>query len=216
MENGSLAGQIKKRIAEFDEKEIFSKNNFSDLGRDDIVIKTLYRMEKTDEIVRVANGLYMKPVHTQFGVLKSTLNEIAYAIAKKNHEDIIPTGSTALNTLGLSTQVPMKAVYITNGSRRTINIDKRKIVFKGGSHKYFLYKSDLIPLVVLALKELGQNGVTEDIKEKINKLILDSTEDTATLIKDVNLSPVWIKNILLPILNTKKNLSYDLGKIHKR
>ena len=75
MDNRSLAGLGKERISEIDSKEIFSIGNFSDLGRDDIVTKTLYRMEKGGDIVRVARGLYMKPIQTQFGILKSTLSE---------------------------------------------------------------------------------------------------------------------------------------------
>jgi hypothetical protein len=202
----SIASQVKERVCNIKPKEIFSVETFSDMGKDDVVSKALYRMEKNGEIIRVAHGLYMKPIQTNFGVLKPSLNEIAHAIAEKNHEKLIPTGSTALNMLGFSTQVPMNAVYITNGSKRVLKVGNRKLVFKEGGHKNFLYKTKLIPLLVLAYKELGKDNISEEIKNRTSDLIMKSEEATVLLINDVYLAPVWIKKILLPILNSKNDL----------
>ena len=115
----------------------------------------------------------------------------------------MPTGDTALNILGFSTQVPMNAVYITNGAKRKVKVGNRNIIFKNVVQKNFQFKGTLLPLIIIALKELGENRVTDEIRNKIVKLVSDSgTEERATMMHDLYLSPVWIKELLLPIVKT--------------
>ena len=78
---------------------------------------------------------------------------------------------TALNELGLSTQIPMKAIYLTNGTPRTIKLGKRTIVFKHSVPKMFSYKSKTFPMVVLALKEIGEENITEEINSSLKEVL---------------------------------------------
>jgi hypothetical protein len=115
----------------------------------------------------------------------------------------MPTGDTALNILGFSTQVPMNAVYITNGAKRKVQVGERNIIFKNVVQKNFQFKGKLLPLIIIALKELGENQVTDEIKDKISKLLSESdAEERATMMHDLYLSPVWMKELLLPIIKT--------------
>jgi hypothetical protein len=115
----------------------------------------------------------------------------------------MPTGDTVLNILGFSTQVPTNAVYITNGAKRKVKVGDRNIIFKNAVQKNFQFKGKLLPLIIIALKELGENRVTGEIRNKIMKLVSDSdTEERATMMHDLYLSPVWIKELLLPIVKT--------------
>jgi len=91
------------------------------------VNKALERLVKTGEISRVSRGIYARlKKHPVFGELLPGAEEIAKAIAKKDKARIIPTGVLALNALGLSTQVPLNVVYLTDGSARTVKIRKRR------------------------------------------------------------------------------------------
>ena len=115
----------------------------------------------------------------------------------------MPTGGAALNILGFSTQVPMNAVYITNGAKRKVKVGERIIIFKNVVQKNFQFKGKLLPLIIIALKALGESHVTDEIKNKIAKLVSESnTEERTTMIHDLYLAPVWIKELLLPIIKT--------------
>ena len=92
----------------------------------------LGQLVKEGVLMRVSQGIYIKPKMTRFGPLMPTLYEIAEIIAKRDHTKILPCGPVAENYLGFSTQVPMNAVYITNGASRRLKIGKRTLKFKYG------------------------------------------------------------------------------------
>ena len=110
-----------------------------------------------------------------------------------------------MNLLGLSNQIPTNAVYITTGTPRRIEIGKLKIIFKKASPKNFQYKSKLMAMLVFALREMGEEKIDDQVKLKIEEIL--SIEKETTLYKeDLSLAPVWIKKILLPIIN---NLTHE-------
>ena len=199
----SISQTIRERISRIKAGKLFTVNDFEDMNNDSLITRTLSRMQSEGKIVRVATGIYMNPKKTQFGLLYPTIDQIAQKIAERDKAQIMPTGDTALNILGFSTQVPMNAVYITNGAKRKVKVGNRNIIFKNVVQKNFQFKGTLLPLIIIALKELGENRVTDEIRNKIVKLVSDSgTEERATMMHDLYLSPVWIKELLLPIIKT--------------
>lgn len=194
---------IKERAGGFEENGLFTIGDFADLNNDSLVTRTLSRLQKEGSITRVATGIYTRPKKTQFGILYPTIDQIAQKIAQRDRAQIMPTGDTVLNILGFSTQVPMNAVYITNGAARKVKVGDRNIIFKVAVPKNFQFKGKLLPLVIIALKELGESRVTDEIKGRIVKLITESdAEERATMMHDLYLSPVWIRELLLPIIKT--------------
>lgn len=201
--NESISKMIKIRVAQFEDGKLLTISDFKDVDNDNLVTRTLSRLQKEGVVVRVANGIYMNPIKTQFGILQPTLDQIAKKIAERDKAKIMPTGDMALNILGFSTQVPMNAVYLTNGAKRKVKVGNRSILFKNVVQKNFEYKGILLPLIIIALKELGEKQVTDEIKDKIFKLVSESkTEEKNTMMYDLNLSPVWIKELLLPLIKT--------------
>ena len=197
-----IASAVKQKILQIEEGNLFTINDFDDLNSDNVVMRTLSCLQKEEKIVRVATGIYMNPKMTKFGILFPTIDTIAHKIAERDKAQIMPTGSTALNLLGLSTQVPMNAVYITNGSKRRVKVGKRNIVFKNAVQKNFQYKGKLLPLIIIALKELGEKNVTADTIEKITNLIHKSDlQEQRSMMHDLYLAPTWIKELLYPIIN---------------
>ena len=118
-------------------------------------------------LVRVSQGIYLKPKLTRFGPLMPSLYEIAEIIAKRDHAKILPCGPVAENYLGFSTQVPTNAVYITNGASRKLRIGNRTLTFKYGVPTNFSYNGEIMPVLVLALKSIGKNNVTEDTLDTV-------------------------------------------------
>lgn len=115
----------------------------------------------------------------------------------------MPTGSTAANLLGLSTQIPMNVSYLTTGSSRKINIGNRFIQFKHAAPKNFAYKGTTIPLIVQALRELGEKNINEETLSSL-ALYIEKAKDKDSFVSDLILAPVWIQSIIKPLV-TEKN-----------
>lgn len=119
---------------------------------------------------------------------------MAQAISKRDKARILPTGVYALNQLGLSTQIPLNLVYLTDGSPRKINIGKRTIQFKKTTPKNLALKGGISKLVVQALKEIGKGNTTEIQLDTINSLL--SMENINDVKHDIALAPQWIGEIM--------------------
>ena len=143
----------------------------------------LGQLVKEGVLMRVSQGIYIKPKMTRFGPLMPTLYEIAEIIAKRDHTKIL-------------------AVYITNGASRRLKIGKRTLKFKYGVPTKFAYKGKIMPILVLALKSIGKGDVTDDTLDTVYGVLKDNPEET-TWEEDVKLAPIWIRKI---IINTKKRI----------
>ncbi|MGB3343071.1 MAG: DUF6088 family protein [Aequorivita sp.] len=191
----SIEKTIKGSITNYRKGKIFFPDDFSKFGSSTAIRKALNRLEREKFLLRIAHGIYLYPKeHPSFGVLHPSIEEIAKAIAKRDKARIIPTGIQALNKLGLSTQVPMNAVYLTDGSSRSIKINSGSIKFKKASPKLLSVKSDIVILIIQALRELGQENVNSKIKERIKQILLTENEDVIS--HDVKLAPQWIAEIV--------------------
>lgn len=169
--------------------------DFSEFGSSEAVRISLFRLENEGVIMRVAQGIYVRPKESKYiGKLMPTAEEVAEAIAKRDRIRTVPTGTYALNALGLSTQVPMKIVLLTDGSPREIKVGKRTIKFKKTTPKKLLAKGKISRLAIQALKEIGNGNITEEEEEKI--IILLKKEDLDDLKNDIALAPVWVQKIM--------------------
>lgn len=193
MENVIL--QISKRIKRRPEGTLLFVEDFLDLGSYEAVRKALQRLEIRKEIIRMAPGIYVKPkINEYIGPVLPPAEEVAEAIARRDKMRTVPTGSYALNALGLSTQVPLKIVLLTDGSPREVRIGKRTIKFKKTTPKTLLAKGKVSRLAIQALKSIGNGKVSKDMQDKIISLL--QTENKQDLLHDMLLAPAWIRHIL--------------------
>jgi len=191
----SIQEKIAAQIHALPEGEMLLPSDFSDLGSSEAVRLALFRLEKAGIIVRVAQGIYVRPkISKWIGPISPSAEEVAEAIAKRDRIRTVPTGSYALNAVGLSTQVPMNIVLLTDGSPREIKVGKRTIKFKRTTPKNLLAKGKISRLVIQALKEIGNGNVTEDEGKKIFELL--KKEDEKDLKHDIALAPVWIQKMI--------------------
>jgi hypothetical protein len=170
-------------------------SDFLDYGNSESVKKALLRLNEKETIIRLAHGIYLYPkVDKELGVLFPSTEEIALAIARRDKVRIIPTGVQALNKLGLSTQVPMKLVYLTDGGTRNIKVGKRTISFKNTSPKNLFMKGEISSMVIQALKTIGNSKLDDSTLLKIQNILKKEKKDN--IINDAKLAPVWISKIL--------------------
>jgi hypothetical protein len=191
----SVQTRIENKIKSMKRGRILFPSNFDDIGNVEVVKKSLLRLENKKFLVRLAHGIYLYPKQDKLlGVLYPTIEEIALAIAERDKARIIPTGTTALNKLGLSTQIPMNIVFLTDGAPRGIVVGKRTIKFKRTSPKNLAVKGKITSLIIQALKEIGKDNVTAGQLEKI-KIHLEK-EKQKIIEHDAKLAPVWISKIM--------------------
>lgn len=180
---------------------LFFPEQFSDFAESTAIRKALQRLTEDGNIVRVAQGIYVIPKESLVGKVIPGAEEVAAAIAKRDRARIVPTGVHALNILGLSTQVPMRVVYLTDGAARIVRVGKQTINFKRTTPKNLAAQGQISGLVIQALKTIGKSKVEEsELKKIIAHLKKEKREN---ILHDSKLAPVWVAVIM------KKALTID-------
>jgi hypothetical protein len=196
IERPKIEAKVAEILQDTPKGSVLFVDDFLDLGSPDSIKKALYRL--TNEkglLIRLAHGIYLYPkTDKELGTLYPSTEEIAKGIARRDKARIIPTGIYALNRLGLSTQVPMKIVYLTDGATRSIKIGKRTISFKKTSPKNLMTKGEISTLAIQALKEIGQEDVNGEILQQLKVVLKKETEEN--ILHDAKLAPAWINKIL--------------------
>ena len=177
---------------------IFFPNSFVSYGDIKSVSKSLERLTKEAVIIRLANGIYLYPKIDKelgLGVLYPSVEEIALQVARRDKAHIAPTGAYAMNLLGLSTQVPMNVVFLTDGSPRKIRLGNNRIItFKHTVPKNLAFVNKTAQLATFALKEIGQGNVNEEHLKQLQKVF--SSINEKTIETDYKLMPAWIRKII--------------------
>jgi hypothetical protein len=190
--------KVKKRVR----GTLIFPEDFYKTGSSEAVRLALHRLEKEKVITRVAQGIYVRPKESKYvGKVLPSAEEVANGIAKRDRVRTIPTGAYAMNVLGLSTQIPMKIVLLTDGSPREIKVGRRTIKFKKTAPKNLLAKGAISSLVIQALREIGKGKATERETEVILKHL--GKEEPYRLEHDIKLAPEWIRIIMRKALKTK-------------
>lgn len=191
---------IKTRIEQFAFGSAFVVSDFTDITDYENAKKCLLRLEKDSFIRRVIRGIYDKPYYSN--VLKEysspNIEEIAKAIARNYGWEISPLGLTALNLLGLSTQVTNYYEYYSSGPYKTYSIGKITISFKHKSSKELFNLSYKSSLVVQAIKTIGVD-IDEEMINRFKNLL--TAQEKERLLKEANRVTKWIYEIIKRICN---------------
>jgi predicted transcriptional regulator of viral defense system len=200
----SINNQIITKIKNKGRGKIIFTNDFSLLGTEFAIRQSLSRLCKEGLILRLSAGIYIYPkISKLVGVVYPSVEEVVKQIAKHEKSRIVPTGLYALNKIGLSTQVPMRFVFLTDGAARELKIAGVKVKFQKTIAKNLSFKGKLTVLVVFALKEIGKNSLQVNELQRINELLSHETKEI--ILHDSKLAPNWIAEIMLNTLKTKNN-----------
>lgn len=199
--SGIGGSTLRQRIETLPEDSVLFRSDFPDY-HSEFVGGTLSELTNEGVLVKLAQGIYARPRKSRFGVVLPSVEKIVQAISKRDNAKVIPFGMTALNALGLSTQVPMNYTYLTTGSERTISLKNQQVVLKRGVPKNFCYTTRLISLMVQALRALKQENVGQEEIQTIRTLITREP-DKESLTKDVDMMPAWMKRIVKPMLDNE-------------
>lgn len=174
---------------------VFFPETFFDLGTETACRKALERMSDKGEIMSVARGIYAYPEKSElFGDVPPSMDNIAKAVAKRDHARIIPTGQYAAHVLGFTTQIPLQVTYLTDGMPRKISIGKRSLRFNKTAPKNLSAKGKNTALIIQGLKAVGKDNVTDEMTMKVRALL--EKESRADVMHDMTLAPEWIRKIM--------------------
>ena len=183
---------IRERIEQAPAGTLFINSDFADIADAETVRRNLNRQVQDGTIRRLINGLYEKPKYSALlqEYVAADPDAVARTLARCYHWTIAPCGNTALNLLGLSTQVTAVWSYISDGPYKSYELNSTKIEFKHRTNKEITGLSYMTALVVQALKTLGKDNVTEDTIAVLSQKL--SAEEKRLLLEEAAESTDWI------------------------
>ncbi|PKY85856.1 hypothetical protein CYJ29_04560 [Aerococcus loyolae] len=199
----SYLDQIKNRINDFDSRKVFINNDFLDIAGNETVRRTLNQLVSENKIKRVINGFYYNPIYSELiGEYEAvSIHELALAIARKYNWNIAPYSSTALNLLGLSTQVPTHYKYISSGRYKEYKIGDTILEFKKVNTGEIANMSLKTATVIQAIKSLGKENITNEVIQKIRENLAE--KERTDLMNESKSVPSWIYEVIREICEGK-------------
>ncbi len=194
---------IEHSISKRKKGDLIFPTDFRGQGTEAAIKKALSRLTQAGKLRRLSHGIYYVPkIDPVFGEIHPSPKEVAKTIAKKEKVRIRPAGAHALNQLGLSTQVPTKLVYITDGVPRQLKIGKTAIQFKSTTQKKLAAKGAISGLIIQALEELDTRNMNPETEKRVTALLLK--EDPKKLQHDLQLAPARIHDYILTLLKQSR------------
>lgn len=191
----SIDSQVLARIKARGRGWVFSPSDFADLGSATAIHLALMRNSRRGVIRRLTRGLYDYPrKHPELGVLAPSLDAVAKSVQSRDGSRVLPTGALAANLLGLSDQVPARAVFLTDGRARLVRIGNQHIVFqRRGSRTMATAERPSGPLIQ-ALDFLGPAHVDDQVIATLRRRF--DRDQLRGMAKDAKYAPGWIAAIM--------------------
>ena len=188
----SIDALILRRVLAGRGRRVFTAADFLDLGSRDAIDTALSRQARAGLIRKLARGLYDVPRQdARLGPLSPSVDAIAKALRGRDAVRLQPTGAYAANLLGLSNQVPMRVVFLTDGSASQVHIGALQIVLKRTTPRNMATAGRSSGLVIQGLRHLGQQHVNEGVVAALRRRLSDS--DKRRLLKDLRYAPAWVE-----------------------
>ena len=199
----SIQGKIVDRLRRQGRGKVFTPKDFLDIGSRDAVDQALSRLVRTDTVQRLGRGLYCYPqINKRLGIaVPPDVDEIADALARQTGSRIAPSGAMAANRLGLSTQIPAKPVYLTDGRSRRVKVGNFVIVMRHVPPKELPIGNRTSAMVMQALRHLGKDGVDAVVLGKIRKTL--TARHRCRLLQDSRYTTDWIADAIRKIVHNE-------------
>lgn len=170
--------------------------DFLSLGSPEAVRQALSRLTRAGTLRRIGTGLYHFPVINKRlgGELPPSMETVARAIARRTGNRIVATGAQAANLLGLSTQVPAKPIYLTDGTSRRVAVGNYAIAFRHAGPRRMGIKHDISLLVFEALRYIGRQNVNDHVVARLRSSL--PKEAKAELRRDLSRASIWMRPIV--------------------
>ena len=192
MKRPDYLNQIRGNIERAEAGSVFVSTDFTDITDKKTVNMGLIRLADEGLIKKILFGVYYKPEYSELlgETVAPSPNKVAHALARNFGWTIVPCGDTALNLLGLSTQVPSQWVYVSDGAYKEYSFDNTVIKFKRTTNKEISKLSYKTALTIQALKALGKENVSEQIICRLKKALCE--EDKEKMLTEAKSATSWV------------------------
>lgn len=198
----SIEQKILRRVYSGQRGSIFTPSHFFDLGSRQAIDLALHRLVKKKTLRRLARGLYEYPrEHPELGTLSPDVQKVAKALAGKDRIRLQPAGAYAANLLGLSEQIPAKAVFLTDGFSRTVKIGRQEIQLRQTTPRNMAAAGRLSGLLMQAFRHLGREHITPKRIAHLKRTL--PVKERKQLIKDLPLAPAWMHPFFRELADTE-------------
>lgn len=125
-----LAELIMERARVLPEGTPIAAKSLLHLGSRAAVDQALSRLVRRGRLLRAGRGLYVGPIESRFGARPPAVEKVVRAVGEQRGEVVASSGAAAANALGLTTQMPVRTIYLTSGPSRTFNLGKQTVEFR--------------------------------------------------------------------------------------
>lgn len=190
----SIDSKVLSRIYGRGRGSVHVPNDFLGLGSREAVGLALHRLAKKGTIRHLARGIYDYPKqHPKLGDLLPSAETVAQAIAGRDRARLQPAGAYAANLLGLTEQVPAKAVFLTDSLSRTTKIGPVTIQLRRTTPRNMATAGRLSGLLIQAFRELGKDHITPARIDHLRRTL--PANKRRDLMNDIKLTPAWMRPI---------------------
>ena len=196
MKRPDYLNQIRGNIERAESGSVFVSTDFTDITDKKTVNMGLIRLADEGLIKKILFGVYYKPEFSELlcETVAPSPNKVAHALARNFGWTIVPCGDTALNLLGLSTQVPSQWVYVSDGAYKEYTFDNTTIKFKRTTNKEISKVSYKTALTIQALKALGKENITEQVISRLKKILTD--EEKEKMLAESKSATSWVLELI--------------------
>lgn len=192
MKRPDYLNQIRGNIEKAENGSVFVSTDFTDITDKKTVNMGLIRLADEGLIKKILFGVYYKPEFSKLlgEAVAPSPNKVAHALARNFGWTIVPCGDTALNLLGLSTQVPSQWIYVSDGAYKEYTFDNTTIKFKRTTNKEISKVSYKTALTIQALKALGKENITGQVILRLKKILTD--EEKEKMLAESKSATSWV------------------------
>ena len=192
MERPSILSEIKKEIQNAKIGTVFVPIDFALITDKKTASVSLSRLEKEKIVLKIMRGIYYKAEYNDFldEYVAPQADAVAHALSRNYGWTIVPCGDTALNLLGLSTQLPAAWVYVSDGPYKEYTYNQTTIKFKRTTNKEISKLSYKTALVVQAIKALGNDSINDSVITKLKNTLTE--EEKKTMLMEAKAVTSWI------------------------
>lgn len=197
--NGTIQARITAQMRQRGRGKVFIPKDFLSLGSREAVDQALSRLARAGTVQRLGRGLYGYPkLNERLGIaIQPDVDEIADALARQTGSRVAPSGAVAANLLGLSTQVPARPLYLTDGRSRQVKVGAFVLVVKHVAPKELPVENRMSATVLQALRHLGQDAIDAAVVSRIRKAL--SPRQRSQLLEDSRYTTDWIAAVVQKI-----------------
>ena len=187
----SVYDKLRRQIEKCGQGTVFVTREFLEVGSRAAVDEALSRLAKESVIRRLGRGIYDYPrIHPVLGLVPADPDQVATALARQTGSRLQSGGAAAANALGLSTQVPARPVYLTDGRRRTVQVGGQTIELRHAAPRSLAGAGRIEGTVIQALRHLGPEHIDDRTVEQLRQAL--TARDKAALRREALNAPGWL------------------------